>query len=153
MPPEVIGAGVNVEAEWDNFGNFRRFPMLKLSETINKWLQPSEARVQCQGFAKEIVQRYTRKNAAQALIEVFEEGFQRRTDNFRTARTLFPPIFCRRYEPDTGTLRSSVYRLGTNRYDHLETALAEVFAEGHTPAEVESVFKHFQRDDSSPFAK
>ena len=149
MPPEVIGAGVAVEAEWDNFGNFH-VPMVKLSETINQWLHPSDARTQCQGFAKEIVQRYTRKNAAQALIQVFEEGFQRRTDNFRTPRALFPPIFCRRYEPDTGTLRSSVYRLGTNRYDHLETALAEVLTEGHTPAEVVSVFKHFQRDSSTP---
>lgn len=145
IPPEVIGAGVAVEAEWDNFGNFH-VPMVKLSQTINTWLQPSEARLQCQGFAKEIAQRYTRKNAAQALIQVFEEGFQRSTDNFPTARVLFPPIFCRRYEPDTGTLRSSVYRLGTNRYDHLETTLAEVLAEGHTPAEVESVFKHFQRE-------
>ncbi len=149
MPPEVIGAGVNVEADWDHFGNFR-MSMVKLSETINQWLQPSDARTQCQGFAKGIAQRYTRKNAAQALIQVFEEGFQRRTDDFRTERTLFPPIFCRRYEPDTGTLRSSVYRLGTNRYDHLETALAEVLAEGHTPAEVESVFKHFQRECSIP---
>lgn len=147
MPPEVIGAGVDVEAEWDNFGNFH-VSMLKLSQTINKWLHPSDARIHCKGFAKEIVQRYTRKNAAHALIQVFEDGFQRRTDNFRTERTLFPPIFCRRYEPDTGTLRSSVYRLGTNRYDHLETALAEVLAEEHTPAEVESVFKHFQRKDS-----
>ena len=152
MPPEVTGAGVAVEAEWDNFGNFH-VPMVKLSEMINKWLQSSNTRTQCQGFAKEIAQRYTRKNAAQALTQVFEEGFQRRTDNFRTTRALFPPIFCRRYEPDTGTLRSSVYRLGTNRYDHLETALAEVLAEGHTPAEVESVFKHFQRDDSIPICE
>ena len=144
MPPEVVGAGDAVEAAWDNFGNFH-VPMAKLSETINKWLRPSDIRTQCQGFAKESVQRYTRKNAAQALIQVFEEGFQRRTDDFRTARTLFPPIFCRRYEPDTKTLKSSAYRLGTNRYDHLETALAEVLAERHTPAEVESVFKHFQQ--------
>lgn len=149
MPPEVVGTGVAVEAEWDNFGNFH-VPMVKLSQTINKWLQSSDTRTQCEDFAKEIPQRYTRKNAAQALIQVFEEGFQRRTDNFRTARPLFPPIFCRRYEPDTGTLRSSVYRLGTNRYDHLETALAEVLAEGHTPAEVESVFKHFQQERSIP---
>ena len=152
MPPEVIGAGVAVEADWDNFGNFH-VPMVKLSEAINQWLQPSDARTQCQGFAKEIVQRYTRKNAAQALIQVFEEGFQRSTDNFPTARALFPPIFCRRYEPDTGTLRSSVYRLGTNRYGHLETALAEVLTEGHTPTEVASVFKHFQRGDSTPLCE
>ena len=149
MPPEVVGAGVAIETEWDNFGNFH-VPIAKLSDTINKWLQPSDVRTQCEGFAKEIAQRYTRKNAAQALIQVFEEGFQRRTDNFRTAPALFPPIFCRRYEPDTGTLKSSVYRLGTNRYDHLETALAEVLAEGHTPTEVESVFKHFQRENSTP---
>lgn len=148
MPPEVIGAGVAVGAEWDNFGNFH-VPMAKLSETINQWLQPSDARTQSENFAKEITQRYTRKNAAQSLIQAFEEGFQRRIDNFQTNRTLFPPIFCRRYEPDTGTLRSSVYRLGTNRYDHLETALAEVLAEEHTPAEVESVFKHFQREISA----
>ncbi len=151
MPPEVIGAGVAVEAEWDNFGNFH-IPMEKLSETINKWLQPSDTRTQCQGFAKEIAQRYTRKNAAQALIQAFVGGGLVPTQQ-RIERTLFPPIFCRRYELDTGTLKSSVYRLGTNRYDHLETALAEVLANGHTPAEVESVFKHFQRDDSSPFAK
>jgi glycosyltransferase involved in cell wall biosynthesis len=149
MPPEIIGAGVAIEAEWDHFGNFH-VPMMKLSEMINKWLQPSDARTQCQGFAKEIVQRYTRKNAAQVLIQVFEEGFQRRTDNLRPASALFPPIFCRRYEPDTGTLRSSVYRLGTNRYDHLETALAEVLAQGHTSAEVASVFKHFQQESSIP---
>ena len=148
MPPEVIGAGVAVEAEWDNFGNFH-VPMEKLSETINKWLQPSDTRTQCQGFAKEIAQRYTRKNAAQALIQAFVGGGLVPTQQ-RIERTLFPPIFCRRYEPDTGTLKSSVYRLGTNRYDHLETALAEVLAEGHTPTEVESVFKHFQRDDSIP---
>ena len=152
MPPEVVGAGIAVEADWDNFGNFR-VPMVKLSETINKWLQPSDARAQCEGFAKEVAQRYTRKDTAQALVEVFEEGFQRRTDDLRTARALFPPIFCRRYEPDTGTLRSSVYRLGTNRYDHLETALAEVLAEGHTPTEVESVFKHFQRGGSIPICE
>ena len=152
MPPEVIGAGLAVEADWDNFGNFH-VPMVKLSEIINKWLQPSDARTQCQSFAKEIVQRYTRKNAARALIQVFEEGFHRSTDNFRPARTLFPPIFCRRYEPDTGTLRSSVYRLGMNRYAHLETALAEVLAEGHTPTEVESVFKHFRRDGSIPLCE
>ena len=149
MPPEVIGAGVAVEADWDHFGNFR-IPMVKLSETINQWLHPSDTRIQCENFAKEIVQRYTRKNAAQALIQVFEDGFQRRRDNSGTARALFPPIFCRRYEPDTGALKSSVYRLGTNRYDHLETALSEVLAEGHTPAEVASVFKHFRRDDSIP---
>ena len=36
------------------------------------------------------------------------------------------------------------------KYKYLETALAEVLANGHTPAEVESVFKHFQREGSTP---
>ena len=31
-----------------------------------------------------------------------------------------------------------------------ETALATVLVERHTPAEVESVFKHFQRESSTP---
>ncbi|MDE0011784.1 MAG: hypothetical protein OXU36_11590, partial [Candidatus Poribacteria bacterium] len=74
--------------------------------------------------------------------------FQRETDDFgETERTLFPPIFCRQYEPETGALRSCVYRLGINRDNNdLEEALAEVLAEGHTSAEVASVFKHFQRE-------
>ena len=151
MPEEVAGAGVAVESDWDHFGNFR-VPMAELSKTIYKWLQPLQVRGLCDNFSERIVQRHTRKDAAQAIVEVFEESFQRKTDDFieETERTLFPPIFCRRYEPDTRTLRYSVYRLGTNRYDHLETALAEVLANGHTPVEVESVFKHFQREGSTP---
>ena len=43
-----------------------------------------------------------------------------------------------------------MYRLGTNRYDDLETALTEALAERHTSVEVESVFKHFQQDGSTP---
>ena len=149
MPAEVAGAGVTVQSEWDNFGNFH-VPMGQLSEKVNKWLQPSAARAQCEDLAKTVTQRYTRKNAARAFVRVFEQSFQRQTDDFRAEKTLFPPIFCRRYEPDRGTLRSSVYRLGTNRYDRLETTLAEVLSEHHTPAEVESVFKHFRRECSTP---
>ena len=148
MPAEVAGAGITVESDWDNFGNFR-VSMAKLSETVNNWLQPSDARTQCEGFAKEVAQQYTQKNAARALVKVFERSFQRKTDDFRTESALFPPIFCRRYEPDIGTTRACVYRLGTNRYDSLETALAEVLAERHTPAEVASVFKHFRRECST----
>ncbi len=149
IPAEVAGAGVAVKADWDNFGNFH-VPMAELSRTIYKWLQPSQVRGLCENFAERIVQRHTRKDAARELVRVFEESLQRKTDDFRTERTLFPPIFCRRYEPDTGTLRTCAYRLGINRYDRLETALAAVLAERHTPAEVESVFKHFQREGSTP---
>ena len=146
MPPEVAGAGVAVEADSDHFGNFR-VPIPELSRTIHKWLQPSKVSGLCDNFTERIVRRHTRKDAAQAIVQLFAEGLQRETDDFEeTERTLFPPIFCRRYEPETGMLKSSVYRLGINRYDDLETALAEVLAEGHTAAEVASVFNHFQRE-------
>ena len=143
MPEEVAGAGVAVNADWDHFGNFH-VSMTELSKTIYKGLRPSEVRGLCENFSEQIVQRHTRKDTAQAIVQLFEEGLQRETDDFGTQRTLFPPIFCRRYEPETGALKSSVYRLGINRYDDLETALAEALAEKHTSAEVASVLKHFQ---------
>ena len=150
MPPEVASAGVTIEADWDHFGNFY-VPMTELSRTIYKWLQPAEVNGLCENFSKRIAQRHTRRDTAQAIVQLFAEGLQRETDGFgETERTLFPPIFCRRYEPETGALKSSVYRLGVNRYDSLETALAEVLeTEGHTSAEVALIFKHFQRESSA----
>ena len=147
IPTEVSGAGVVVKSDWDHAGNFH-VPMAALSETIHTLLKPSVARAQCEDVAKKIAQRYTYQHAAQALIQVFVERSQRKPDDVRKESTLFPPIFCRRYDPDTGTTESSVYRLGMNRYDRLETAVAEVLTEQHTPAEVESVFKHFRRETS-----
>lgn len=153
MPEEVAGAAVAVKADWDNFGNFN-VSMAELSRTIYKGLQPDEVRGLCDNFAERIVQQYTRKDAAQELVRVFEEGLQRETDDFgETERTLFRPVFCRRYEPETGAVRSCVYRLGMNRYDGLERALAEVLAERHTAAEVELVFKHFRRKALLPPAR
>lgn len=149
MPIEISETGVAVNSEWDNFGNFH-VSMAELSRTIHQWLQPSKVRGLCGNFTQRIAQRHTRKDAARELVKVFEESLQRKTNDVRTESTLFPPIFCRRYEPDTGTLRSCTYRLGINRYDSLKTALATVLAEKHTPAEVELVFKHFQREGSTP---
>ena len=145
MPPEVAGAGVAVKADWDAAGDFH-VSMSAVSRALYEGLQLSEARgCVSTHFTERILQQYTRKTAAQALVRVFAESLHRKTDDVRTESTLFPPIFCRRYEPDTGTLRSCVYRLGTNRYDRLEPAVAEQLAERHTPAEVASVFKHFQQ--------
>ena len=152
MPAEVAGAGVAVKSSWDNFNNFH-VPMAQLSKTVNEGLQPSAARTHYENVAKENAQRYTRSDAAQKLVQVFEESVRRKTDDFRTGITLFPSIFCRRYEPDTGDTTSGVYRLGTNKYDHLETALAEVLSEWHAPTEVASVFKHFQRGGSTPICE
>ena len=147
MPPEVGGAGVAVKSDWDTFGNFH-VSMTELSNTVYKWLRPAVASGLCENFTERIVQRHTRKNAARELVKVFEESLQRETEDFQTESTLFPPVFCRRYEPDTGAIRSCAYRLGTNRYDGLEPALAEVLGERHTPAEVESVFEHFGREET-----
>lgn len=149
MPPEVAGAGVAVKSDWDTFGNFH-VSMTELSNTVYKWLRPAEARGLCDNFTERIVQRHTRKNAVRELVKVFEEISQRETEDFRIENTLFPPVFCRRYDPDTGAIRSCAYRLGTNRYDGLEPALAEVLGERHTPAEVESVFEHFGREETPP---
>ena len=145
MPAELAGTGVAVKSDWDNFGNFH-VSMTELSETVNKGLQPSEARIECENAAESVAQHYTRKNAAQELVQVFKECTQRKMNDLGTESTLFPPIFCRQYDPDTGAIRSCVYRLGMNRYDRLERALSEVLAERHTPAEVASVFKHFRRE-------
>ena len=145
MPAEVADAGGAVKSNWDAFGNFH-VSMTEVSAAVNAGVQPSTTRTQYENAAAAVAQQYTRKKAAQALIGVFAEGSQRKVNDFRTESTLFPPVFCRRYEPDTGAMRTCVYRLGTNRYDGLERTLAEVLGERHTPAEVASVFKHFQRE-------
>lgn len=143
LPPEVEGAGVAVKSEQRGFGNFH-IPMCQLSDTVNQWLQPSPTRAECEEIAKSLVQKFTWEKVAQEIVQLFEEGHQRSIDISSREGTLLPSVFCRRYDPGTGTTKSSVYRLGTNRYEHLETALVEMLSEHHTPTEVEYVFKHFQ---------
>ena len=149
MPAEVAGAGVAVEAEWDNFGNFR-VPMRHLSETINGLLAPCGARVAFEDAAKDVTQQFTWEKTAQEIARLFEAGSRRKKDLSRTTQPLFPPIFCRQYDPGTGAIDTCAYRHGTGRYVHLETTLAEVLSENHTPAEVDSVFKHFQQASPAP---
>ena len=149
MPTEVAGAGVAVKADWDNFGNFR-VPMRHLSETINGLLAPCGARVAFEDAAKAGTHRLTWEKTAQEIARLFEAGSRRKKDLSRTTQPLFPPIFCRQYDPGTGAIDTCAYRHGAGRYEHLETTLAEVLSEHHTPAEVDSVFKHFQRAGSAP---
>ena len=47
-------------------------------------------------------------------------------------------------------ITSDVYRLGINRYEHLEKALTETLMERHKPIEVASVFKYFQQKIPTP---
>ena len=145
MPAELTDAGVDVKADWDLFGNFQ-VSMAEVSAAVNAGLQPSATRTQYENAAGSVAQQYTGQNAARELLNVFAEGSQRNADTLRAESPPFPPLFCRRYEPDTGTVRSCVYRFGTNRYEGIEPAVAAVLTEQHTPAEVESVFKHFQRE-------
>ena len=149
LPPEVAGAGAVVKSEGHGFGNFQ-VPMSELSNTINQWLKPSPTRAACENAAKRLAQQFTWEKVAQDIVQSIEEGHQQSVNVFRKERNLSPSVFCRRYDPGTGTTESSVYRLGTNRYDCLKTALIEMLAEQHTPAEVEAVFKHFQGKASLP---
>ena len=143
LPPEVSGAGVSVECQWDNFGNFH-VPMRELSETINAWVIPSDMRAASEGVARKFPQKYTWQKTAEKLIELFEKSRSSETGTHQTGANLFPPIFCRRYNPHTFETTSDAYRLGINRYEHLEKALEETLLTQHKTAEVESVFKHFK---------
>ena len=148
LPPEVAGAGTVVKSEWHGFGNFS-VPMSELSNTINQWLKLSSQRLACENAAKSLSQKFTWEKVAQEIVQCIEEGHRQRVDAPSGGRNLFPSIFCRRYDPGTGTTESSVYRVETNRYDCLKTALVEMLAEQHTPAEVKAVFKHFRWETST----
>lgn len=143
LPPEVADAGAVVKSEGHGFGNFH-VQMSELSNTIHQWLKPSPTRAACENAAKRVAQKFTWEKVAGDTVQFIEEGHQQSANAFRRGRNLSPSVFCRRYNPGTGTTESSVYRLGTNRYDCLKTALIETLAEQHTSAEIEAVFKHFQ---------
>lgn len=148
LPPEVAGAGVVVESERQGFDNFY-VPMYQLSDTINQSLQPSPRRTECENVAKSLVQGLTWEAVVQKTVQVFEGKYHQGANVSRAERALFPSVFCRRYNPGSGTTASSVYRLGFNKYDCLETALTEMLAEEHTPTEIDAVLKHFRRGTST----
>ena len=147
LPAEVEGAGVSVGLEWDNFGDFD-VSMDALSAAIHQGLLPSKARAKHQRIAKSFAQKYTWQETTGRIIELFEENHPSMIQTHQRDENLFRPIFCRRYSPQTRKLTSDAYRLGINRYEHLEKALAETLMEQHKPTEVESVFKHFQMEGS-----
>ena len=149
LPPEVLGAGTAVKSEGHDFSNFR-VPMSELSNTINQWLKPSHTRTECENAARSLAQKFTWEKVAQDIVQSIEEGHRQSANAFRSERNLSPSVFCRRYDSGTGTTKSSVYRLGTHRYDCLKTALIEMLAEQHTPAEIKAVFKHLQGKASLP---
>ena len=147
LPPEVEGAGAVVKSEWRGFGNFD-VSMSQLSNTVNQCLKPSPQRVECENVAKSLTQKFTWEKAAQEIVQLFKKGQQQSANVRSRERTLFPSVFCRRYDPSIGATASSVYQLETNRYDCLETAFVEMLAEQHTPTEIDAVFKHFRWETS-----
>lgn len=145
LPWEVAGAGGHIKSEWDNFGNFH-VSMRHLSKMITQWLEPSEVRAKCEKVAKSFIQKYTWQKTSGSVMELFKKKLLSKTETHQEDDALFPPIFCRMYNPHTGTTRSCAYRLGINRYEHLEKALAETLTKQHNTAEVESILRHFKAE-------
>ena len=143
LPAEVEGAGVNVGLEWDNFGDFH-VSIDEISAAIHHAVMPSKVRAEHEKIAKNFSQKYSWQQTARKTIQVFEENHPSMTQSHQRDENLFRPIFCRRYSPKTRKMTSDAYRLGINRYEHLEKALAETLMEQHKLTEVESVFKHFK---------
>ena len=144
IPEEVRGAGVAVKSEWDGLGHFH-VPCSELSKTVHQWLKPSSNRTKCERVATEVIEKYTWDRAAQQTVHLFAGEHQAQNDNSRRLRNMFPLIFCRQYEPGTGTTVSRAYQTRSHRYESLENTLAEELAEHHTSAEVEFVFRHLQK--------
>ena len=143
LPAEVEGAGVNVGLEWDNFGDFH-VSIDEISAAIHQGVVPSKVRAEHEKIAKSFAQKYSWHETARKTIQVFEENHPSMTQSHQRDENLFRPIFCRRYSPKTRKMTSDAYRLGINRYEPLEKALAETLMEQHKLTEVESVFKHFK---------
>lgn len=147
LPPEIEGAGVLVQCPAGK-GNNLEVPMQHLSETINQLLTDTEGCEKYREVAKGFVTKYTWERTAQEIVRLFKQSSARANTRCQssTPLSLCQPLFCRYYDPRTGMAYPSVYRQETNRFERLENALAEVLSKHHTPAEVESVFKHFQRE-------
>ncbi len=147
LPTEVEGAGVNIGLEWDNFGDFH-VSMEELSAAIHRGLEPSKIRTEYEKIAKGFAQKYTWRETTRNIVRIFAENHPSTMRRYQREANVFRPIFCRRYNPQTRKVTAEAYRLGINRYEHLEKALAETLMEQHKPAEVASVFKHFRMETS-----
>ena len=131
LPAEVDGAGVSIGLEWDNFGDFH-VSMDELSAAISQGLEPSRMRAESERIAKGFARKYTWQKTARNIVRLFEKNHPSMTRRYQRDENLFRPIFCRRYSPETRKITSDVYRLGINRYEHLEKALAETLMETST---------------------
>ncbi len=147
LPTEVDGAGMSIGVECDNFGDFH-VSIDELSAAIRHGLEPSKTRAEYEKVAKGFAQKYTWQKTTRNIVRVFAESHPSMTRRYQKNTNVFRPIFCRRYNPQTRKITPEAYRLGINRYEHLEKALAETLMEQHKPAEVASIFKHFKMETS-----
>ena len=147
IPPEIEGAGVLVECPAGK-GNELDIPMQHLSETINQLLRDPEQHEKYEKIAKGFAAKYTWEGTAQEIVRLFKQSSERADARCRSSAPLSnQPLFCRYYDPRTDTTYPSAYREETKQFERLENALAEVLSRHHTPAEVDVVFKHFQRNE------
>jgi len=146
LPSEVEGAGVLVQCP-SHIGNDLDIPIPQVSKAINKLLKDTKRRGAYKQIAKGFGRKYTWERTAQEIVRLFKQrtGHTGARDQFSTP-VFFPPLFCKHYDPRTGTTSPRAYRQETNQFEPLENTLAEVLSKYHTSAEVETVFKHFQRD-------
>lgn len=144
LPPEIEGAGVLVECA-PAIGSDLDISIQQVSKAINQLLKDTKRRGKYEQRAKGFAAKYTWEHAAQEIVRLFQQSAARaKVRQYPSAPTLSSPIFCRYYDPKTGTVYPSTYRQETKQFEPLENALAEVLSKSHTPAEVETVFKHFQ---------
>ena len=145
LPPEIDGAGVLVQC-LSGVGSDLDIPMEQVSKAINQLLKDTKRRGKYEQRAKGFAAKYTWERTAQEIVRLFQQcAVRAKGHQHPSAPTLSSPIFCRYYDPRTGTTYPSAFRQETKRFEPLEDALVEVLSKSHTPAEVETVFKHFQR--------
>lgn len=145
LPPEIDGAGVLVQC-LSGVGSDLDIPMEQVSKAINQLLKDTKRRGKYEQRAKGFAAKYTWERTAQEIVRLFQQcAVRAKGHQHPSVPTLSSPIFCRYYDPRTGTTYPSAFRQETKRFEPLEDALVEVLSKSHTPAEVETVFKHFQR--------
>jgi glycosyltransferase involved in cell wall biosynthesis len=147
LPPEIDGAGVLVQCP-SGTGSDLDIPMEQISKAINQLLKDTKRRGKYEQIARGFAAKYTWERTAQEIIRLFQQSVVRaKVHQHPSVPTLSSPIFCRYYDPRTGTVYPSTYRQETKQFEPLENALAEVLSKSHTSAEVETVFKHFRRHE------
>lgn len=91
--------------------------MQQLSKTINQLLKDTRRRGKYEQIAKEFATKYTWEHTAREIVRLFKQSPEHASVRYQPSPpTLSSPLFCRRYDPRTGTTYPSAYRQETNQY-------------------------------------